>query len=818
MGTKINQVLMYPPVIDTMMPPFTVDSDGKEIQGSSNYVFFDLSYMQDRSTDPQYFSMLDDPVHSIYSLQATLRSQDSNANMWYETHSGPTGIATCNIAWRAGTLPSYDINSNVPEYPPVEQYDQDSARRVREKWQYNLFHTHISTGILRDQKWDTNQYYKLQLRLLLDPFTVITEPPASGSSPNKPVYSYMTTITSYIQDTQQGGTLNGQPMTFSEMVDKYILGLLKQQTRALYTGQCYSCLKGMLRYLLCHSERGIQWLEENGYVSEWSTVCLIRPLEQPTWILYGSDKNHDHPRPHTQDPYDEYGKVWKQTNPILYQTKQFWSPLIYVSGKLDFPDSDLEPETIIKVTYSLTDSSGLIERYTQVMNGYGTSNNFFYKFKSLLQNGRYHLTIDATSRNGWHDSITIIIMVVMFDETIKHLTFSYKEDNLKGCTILSYTTTKGFEKTQLALCRTDSKSQFQRWEELYYLNLDANTGTEDPEDDNPITYEIPDMTAESGIWYKYGLQIRKQIEDIDPATEVIKYEYGSLYDPTDPINQNTTKEQIEEYAAAASLPLTSVMACYDDPAIYNQTPVMPYYKDLFLTNADGHLAISFDAQVTNYKQNVQEAVVETIGSQYPFVYRNGNVKYRTFQIDGTISYQDNNEIFMQATDDISNNNLKAINYTKGFHASRDELFNTLDDYVRAEAGDTFVKEQTINNYRYYTGQLYKNYNQNNSIYDIDDYTLERRFREKVINFLNSGKCFLLKTAAEGNILVRLTDFSFSPKTELHNLIYNFTCTATEIDACNIDNYNKYNIQYFDQQTIIEPARPIIVEIEKVGQI
>jgi hypothetical protein len=34
---------------------------------------------------------------------------------------------------------------------------------------------------------------------------------------------------------------------------------------------------------------------------------------------------------------------------------------------------------------------------------------------------------------------------------------------------------------------------------------------------------------------------------------------------------------------------------------------------------------------------------------------------------------------------------------------------------------------------------------------------------------------LLKSAAEGNILVRLIDFNFSPKTEINNLVYDFDC-------------------------------------------
>ena len=47
---------------------------------------------------------------------------------------------------------------------------------------------------------------------------------------------------------------------------------------------------------------------------------------------------------------------------------------------------------------------------------------------------------------------------------------------------------------------------------------------------------------------------------------------------------------------------------------------------------------------------------------------------------------------------------------------------------------------------------------------------------------------------EGNILVRLTDVSLTPKTEIGRMIYDFSCTATEIGDASVENCKMYKIQ------------------------
>jgi len=68
-----------------------------------------------------------------------------------------------------------------------------------------------------------------------------------------------------------------------------------------------------------------------------------------------------------------------------------------------------------------------------------------------------------------------------------------------------------------------------------------------------------------------------------------------------------------------------------------EEPVLLDCWDIFLSSKDKQLKIAFDPQITSFSTKIAESVVETIGSQYPFIRRNGKIKYRTFPLSGTIT-------------------------------------------------------------------------------------------------------------------------------------------------------------------------------------
>ena len=171
--------------------------------------------------------------------------------------------------------------------------------------------------------------------------------------------------------------------------------------------------------------------------------------------------------------------------------------------------------------------------------------------------------------------------------------------------------------------------------------------------------------------------------------------------------------------------------------------------DVFL-NANGkQLRIKYDPRVENFQMKVSQTLIETIGSKYPYIRRNGNIGYKTFSLSGTIT------AFM----DLEQNLLQA---------SKNQVYG--------ESAD-----------------LYEQYNKDKNIKLYNDYIYERQFRKKVMDFLYSNDVKLFRSLTEGNILVKLMDISFTPNITLGRMIYSFSCTAYEIGDCTFSNYQKYNI-------------------------
>ena len=178
-------------------------------------------------------------------------------------------------------------------------------------------------------------------------------------------------------------------------------------------------------------------------------------------------------------------------------------------------------------------------------------------------------------------------------------------------------------------------------------------------------------------------------------------------------------------------------------------PFMMLFDDIYLTGGDGQLNIRFDPSVSSFKRTVSESRTDTIGSKYPYIKRNGYVEYRQFPIGGTITH------LMDPSHLIT---------------SREEIFrDSLDNYTK------FNKDKNVR------------------IDDFNDWTYEREFREKVMDFLYANKVRLFRSTTEGNILVKIMDINLTPNSTLGRRIYSFTATAYEVDAATIKNYDKYGI-------------------------
>lgn len=368
-----------------------------------------------------------------------------------------------------------------------------------------------------------------------------------------------------------------------------------------------------------------------------------------------------------------------------------YNPIIY--GTLTFID-ETETEKMKSYQIRLFDKSGtlLTDSGIQYTNNYNNPNSFEYALKyNFIPGESYKFTVEYTTLNLYSETITYNFKVGEDEFEALDMSFTASTDEENGRIVLNIKKsdiTDGFTGI-LIVRRTSSKTNFTIWEDLIEYSYSGAAA---------IKETFNDTTIESGVWYKYYLQ---------------------------KLGNASTKASVK----------------------YIKSPLMIIFDDMFLTTKDRQLKIKFNPTVSSFKKMIQESRTDTIGSQYPFVRRNGYANYAQFPIGGLISFQiDEGELF----------------------TSLEELF-----------GENL--------------KLYTSYNNNHRITSANDIVYEKLFKDKVMEFLYDEQPKLFRSATEGNFIVKVMDASFSPNATLGRRIVSFTATAYEVADCTIENFKKYNI-------------------------
>lgn len=171
---------------------------------------------------------------------------------------------------------------------------------------------------------------------------------------------------------------------------------------------------------------------------------------------------------------------------------------------------------------------------------------------------------------------------------------------------------------------------------------------------------------------------------------------------------------------------------------------MAEFEDMFLSDGEKQLKIKYDPKVSSFKETIPEQKTDTIGSQYPFFFRNGKVRYKEIPISGLISYlSDDDELFMDKRE-LGLISINDIDEENDAHQATTELI----DY---------------------------------------NFSAERKFKLSVLEWLNNGKIKLFRSPTEGNYVVRLMNTSLSPNDSLSRLIHTFSSTGYEAGSSDIHN-------------------------------
>ena len=476
------------------------------------------------------------------------------------------------------------------------------------------------------------------------------------------------------------------------------------------------------------SIRQADWLAQNANnFSEWSTICVVKAT---------SDIDYEIPL------LDIDTRVLKNEDDSELPEKQFSTLDIFGH----FYRNDIS-ESIYKYEFILYNSNNIIiEQSGDIYaNQYQDSDSFRYTMRTELIDGEtYYIAFKFETLNGYiggfynfneeeeiDDRYGFICRLFQADippcylisleneptdEDIfpkkghKHYLEEgeisidndedfmsiYEEEEEGRVGIKFYSTSHDLYSGNLCIRRADSRTNFKIWTDVYVYvakQIDINT--------IPIFY---DYTIESGVWYKYGVQ-----------TISVDGFRGELVVMGNPIIRN-------------------------------------FNYSFLLGKNNQQLKLKFDNTMGSFKYQIYDSSIDPIGGTYPTITRNGNTYYRTFPINGLISFNmDDNKLFCDKKD----------------------IYNYADIV-----------------------DLYNTYNKTNNISHYD-YTYERDFRNKVLEFLQDGEIKLFKSPTEGNIIVRLTDVNCVPNQTLSRMVYNFSATAREMADNTIENYLKYGFYEVD---------------------
>ena len=254
-----------------------------------------------------------------------------------------------------------------------------------------------------------------------------------------------------------------------------------------------------------------------------------------------------------------------------------------------------------------------------------------------------------------------------------------------------------------SITRACSKDNYAIWNEIYRIGFDS---------ENFDSKEIlKDFTIEHGYGYKYSIQ------------QYNKYGY------------------------------------YTERAKSNE--IFAKFEHIYLFDGKKQLKIKYNPNVNNMRLVKQESKQDTIGSKYPYFFRNGKVSYKEMPISGLISYlSDEQELFL------SEEELFKENFQQLENFPQDRFSQSIDIDIKTGLRETSLSDSNIK--------------------------AEKVFRDGVLDFLTNGKYKIFKSPTEGNMIVYCLNTSLNPNNTLGRMIWNFSATMSECMDYTYENLCNYD--------------------------
>lgn len=503
-------------------------------------------------------------------------------------------------------------------------------------------------------------------------------------------------------------------------------------------------------------------IEEQSF-SEWSTVMLVKAISKPSISILnkGVEKTLTplfsgvYGDANTSEPRSKYRFALYEGS-LTAAELSLYTP---IEEMKNFEQADIDNESNVDThrfhTMLVNNTRYTVAYWVQTLNGYEPT-------------PAVHSFVTSLS---YLPGLLVDFSVLNPEEPEKDL--AYCRDN--GCVRLYLDSRDQQLKGSYVISRTSEKSNFTYYEDIKYLSY-YNTSLE-----NALIFT--DYTIESGVKYKYAL------------------------------SRTNTKGTVRT-----------------EPIITEAISVDFEYSYLYRDNVQ--LRLMFNQKVSSFKHTVLRAKQDTIGDKYPHLVQNGNAYYAEFPISGLISlHMDKDQTFFTVgRDGLYYGDELVIPADKIADRSGSREYTPEESKVGPQNSGTWEHRSGYNyddaDYAYNNDEIASEENRTGpdkptgaagSSSSLDSSSLdwysttdlvynnifvERKFREKVEEFLNDFTYKLYKSPTEGNIVVGLLNVSLTPKQELGRMIYEFSANAYEILENTLDNLDEYGIISIDEASRI----------------
>lgn len=310
------------------------------------------------------------------------------------------------------------------------------------------------------------------------------------------------------------------------------------------------------------------WLKNNNnFLSEWSSVTFIKPILKPFIII---------------NNFNESSGI-----KIINQS------LSNISGNIKyeirgFPYQE-EEEKLKKYLISIMDSnkekvynSGWI--YCDIDN----ENQIIHLITQNTQREgtQYQLIIECETENGYKFSSLYNYRIIKDISEKLFLSVDCFENNQDASIDITVKSNHGKMIGNFIISRASGKdtTDFSNYEDIQLISLTEPS----------LSFTWKDYTAESGIFYKYGVQ------------------------------------RIDEQKNRSSLSISDVPCILD-------------LDNSYLIDKNRKLKIIYNSSISSIQSTFLDTKIDTIGSKYPFIIRTGAVGYKQFSISGLITFFCNEE-------------------------------------------------------------------------------------------------------------------------------------------------------------------------------